>query len=758
MDTLSQVGALHDKLSVERLDQLICGLNGLVAWGPVARSVLELLTGSGGDASDQGDLSRELGDLITLDPAMTADVLSLANRSGGRDVFTVSGAIEKMGFDVVRAALLAGQGFVVPAWGLGDETRFDNEAFSRHCLAVAIAAEKLADLGATPIDPRRAFICGLLHDLGKLVLDRTAPKSYRRAIDASVKHHGYLSEYERELVGVDHAVAGLHLARQWRLGGHVEAVTWLSHQPSEAIPASITDGALVEIVGLADTIARENGVGFSGNFKFIRSSAQIALQMGLSEDIPRQIAAELDDEVNRRLSGLHDDSPSQNAAAYQRAVYRANTELGKLNGSLRRQVDEYQSDAEALSKLKQFASSISPDALLPETLIALADVVSDVLSITPSISAPIIAYCCAQDGQGVSLIVSDRSDWPTIQTVRTNSAFDGVVSSSCDNSTAAEMSAVLADVGVLSQWIDPGIYAHHRFVCKDRWVGGVLSPADAPGQDRMNESMIAIGDVLALTLAMVRGQTRATQLSEQLAGAGEVLAATQETLAETRTLAAMGEMAAGAGHELNNPLAVISGRAQIMRERASTPEEQKTWTQITNQAQRISDIITDMMDFASPRRAVPDIVDVGSLAEEVVKTFAASEDPKMSTCEISVNPLNAPLSVIADITQLRATLREVVGNAALSGKGPRKVRISAAGSELNETVLISISDDGPGMAPQTLASVFTPFFSAQEAGRRVGLGLPRAQKYIINNGGGIWIETSLGEGTTVFIELPRAPQ
>jgi putative nucleotidyltransferase with HDIG domain len=758
MDTLSQVGALHNKLSVERLDQLICGLNGLVAWGPVARSVLELLTASDGGASDQGDLSQELGDLITLDPAMTVGVLSLANRSGGPDVFTVSDAIEKLGFDVVRAALLAGQGFIAPAWGLGDETRFDNEAFSRHCLAVAIAAEKLAELGAASIDPRRAFICGLLHDLGKLVLDRTAPKSYRRAIDASVKHHGNLSEYEREFVGVDHAVAGLHLARQWRLGGHVEAVAWLSHQPSEAIPASISDAALVEIVGLADTIARENGVGFSGNFKFIRSSAQIALQMGLSEDIPQQIAAELDDEVNRRLSGLQGDSPSQNATAHQRAVCRANTELGKLNRTLRRRADEHQSGAEALRKLKKFAASISPDALLPETLVALGDVVADVLSITPSASAPIIAYCCAQDGHGVSLIVSDRSDWPAIHTVRANSAFDGTVCSLCDSSTTTAMSALLADVGVLSQWIDPGIYAHHRFVCQDRWVGGVLSPADAPGQGRMDESMLAIGDVLALTLAMVRGQSRATRLSEQLAGAGEVLAATQETLAETRTLAAMGEMAAGAGHELNNPLAVISGRAQIMRDRASTPEEQKTWTQITNQAQRISDIITDMMDFASPRRAAPDIVDVGGLGEEIVKTFAASEEPKLSECEISVDPLSEPLRVIADITQLRSAFREVVANAALSGKDPRKVRISAAGSELNDTVLISISDDGPGMTPQTLASVFTPFFSAQEAGRRVGLGLPRAQKYIINNGGGIWIETSLGEGTTVFIELPRAPQ
>jgi signal transduction histidine kinase len=601
-------------------------------------------------------------------------------------------------------------------------------------------------------------VCGLLHDAGKLVLAQTAPKSYRRAIQSAARYQGNISEYERDIIGVDHAVSGLHLARQWRLGEAVEAVAWLSHQPGEAIPKSIADRAMVEIVALADTIARECKVGFSGNFKFVRTSAQMAAQMGLAADIPIRISESLGDEVQERFADLDSGSPEQNLAAYHRAVSRANTELGKINGQLHRDRARLETDSDAMGRLRRFASSISPDALLPETLGALAGAVADVIAVVPSSAAPIIAYCCGQGTEGVTLVVADGGDSPTIRTVRSNPAFDAVITEAGDISTAAAMTKVLADIGVLNQWIDPGIYAHHRLVSRDKWIGGVLSPGDAPKRGRMDEGLKALGEILPLTLAMARGQSRATRLSEQLAGAGEVLAATQEALAEARTLAAMGEMAAGAGHELNNPLAVISGRAQLMRERSSTPEERKTWTQITDQAQRISDIITDLMDFASPRRAEPDVIEIPALTQEIVKSFAASEDPRISACEIIIEPLCEPLKVIADIVQMRATIREVITNAALAGKGNRQVRISSEAGELNETVLIAISDNGPGMDAQTLSSVFTPFFSAQEAGRRVGLGLSRAQRYVINNGGRMWIETHLGQGTTVFIELPRAPQ
>ncbi|MCP4378843.1 MAG: HDOD domain-containing protein, partial [bacterium] len=345
MDTLPQVGALQAKLSVEQLDQLICGLTGLPASQPVSISVLEFLVGD-------TELSGQFSDIVTLDPAITVAVLALANSGAVGQSLTIDSAIEKLGFDTVRASLLAGNGFTVAEDNQSD-IGLDIEAFVQHSLAVAIAAEKLSGFSDVPVDPTNAFICGLLHDIGKLVLARVVPKSYRRALDTATRHRGNISEYERDIIGVDHSVAGLHLARQWRLGNAIQAVTWLSHQPGEAIPGSISDRVMVEIVSLSDTIARECDIGCSGNFKFVRSSGQMAEQMGLASDIPERIAESLDAEVHKRLGAVGFGLPVQTAEAYRKSVSLANTELGKINAQLHRGRAQLQSDADALGRLRR---------------------------------------------------------------------------------------------------------------------------------------------------------------------------------------------------------------------------------------------------------------------------------------------------------------------------------------------------------------------------------------------------------------------
>jgi len=756
MGTAQQAGALGSKLSVQQLDRLICGLAALQAPGASAERVLRLLTGGDGDLGCDADMSGELTDLISLDASMTAGLLALANRSNSVASTTAAGAVEKLSFDVVRSALLAGRVFAAPMQVDPRDEALDAEAFGRHCLAVGIASEMLAGYSTTPVDPAQAFTCGLLHDIGKLVLAQAMPRSYRRVVSATARHHGNIGHYERRIIGVDHSVAGLHLARQWKLGSAIEAAAWLSHQPTEAIPESISDRTVVEIVNLADTIAREKNIGFSGNFKFPRSSRQLSDQLSLPPEIPARIADCLGDEVDRRLKALAPVSASADPAAYQRTIHRANIELGRLNEELRLRNTQLRTDARAFRELQHFASLVAPDASVPQVLAAVAAAAGSAAGVQPSPAEPILAYCAGYDVGDVTLAIADGRSEPVFRTLAGNPSFDHAAPIGANASAAAPVAAVLADVSVLGQWIDLAIYRHHPLIFRGRWIGGVLCPAAAEEFDGPAAAFDALAEIIALPLALARGQDRAMRISEQLAGAGEVLAATQEALAEARTLAAMGEMAAGAGHELNNPLAVISGRAQLMREQASKAEDRETWQQIAEQSQRISDIITDLMDFASPRGASGAPVDAGQLLREVVDAVKASGDPSVSGCEIVIESPPAPLSIFADAAQIRVALREVVTNAAIAATGAPQVRISAEAGELNETVLVTITDNGPGMDSATLASVFTPFFSVQEAGRRRGLGLPRAQRYVINNGGRMWIESRLGEGTTVFIQLPRA--
>jgi signal transduction histidine kinase len=110
--------------------------------------------------------------------------------------------------------------------------------------------------------------------------------------------------------------------------------------------------------------------------------------------------------------------------------------------------------------------------------------------------------------------------------------------------------------------------------------------------------------------------------------------------------------------------------------------------------------------------------------------------------------------VLADRQQIVEALLELIRNAVQAAGETASIRLSARDDPMHAGVQLCVSDFGTGMDPQTLAGAFTPFFSAQQAGRRRGLGLPRAKRYVENNRGRIWIRSRRKVGTTVHVLLP----
>jgi signal transduction histidine kinase len=283
------------------------------------------------------------------------------------------------------------------------------------------------------------------------------------------------------------------------------------------------------------------------------------------------------------------------------------------------------------------------------------------------------------------------------------------------------------------------------------------APCRAPiASGGAQQTIDALATGFSLALSMAQARARAVRLGEQLAEASQALAAAQDVLAEAKTLAAVGEMAAGAAHELNTPLAVISGRAQLMQQKADRPEDGATWQLIADQAQRVSDILSGLMELASPRQPAPEAFDVGELLAQAAESFRSSEHAKAPDARVDIEVEPGVPPAWADRRQIRMVIEELLANAATAAGTAPKIRLSAEADEPNDAVLLTVRDNGPGMDQRTLASAFTPFFSSQRAGRRRGLGLPRAKRYVESNGGRIWIRTQPGEGTTVCVQLPRA--
>ena len=222
---------------------------------------------------------------------------------------------------------------------------------------------------------------------------------------------------------------------------------------------------------------------------------------------------------------------------------------------------------------------------------------------------------------------------------------------------------------------------------------------------------------------------------------------------EAEKLAALAEFAAGAGHEINNPLTVIAGRAQLLLRGETDPERRRDLAVIHAQAMRITEMIADLRLFAAPPELERQSVDVAALVREVVESLLPAAEEQETALVLSFNPelpsrrsvddpLRMPgsgLNVSADPVQLTVAVRALVQNAleALASGGRVEVAVSAVAGE----VRIAVSDDGPGITPEQRPHIFEPFYSARQAGRGVGMGLSKCWRIVTAHGGRIEVES-----------------
>ena len=222
---------------------------------------------------------------------------------------------------------------------------------------------------------------------------------------------------------------------------------------------------------------------------------------------------------------------------------------------------------------------------------------------------------------------------------------------------------------------------------------------------------------------------------------------------EHAKLAAMKELAYGASHEINNPLANISARAQTLLRDERDPERRRALEAINQQALRAHEMISDLMLFARPPRLDLQEVDILSLVERIVsQTQSDCERRDISIRIASEAPVD---SLRGDAVQLEVALKALLTNSieAIGEHGVIDVRIKVA--EAPQRLLrMTVSDDGPGIQPNAREHLFDPFFSGREAGRGLGFGLSKAWRIVTEHGGQIRAESNGEAGATFVIELP----
>jgi signal transduction histidine kinase len=326
---------------------------------------------------------------------------------------------------------------------------------------------------------------------------------------------------------------------------------------------------------------------------------------------------------------------------------------------------------------------------------------------------------------------------------------------------------VQAFLGTSHCWFMP-------LLCGNEPVGGIIWIAreDKTNGVNSNNSMAGLADLLlvaqswGMTLRTAQIREQQTLLTESLAAANRELGALQQQLVRVKSLSSLGEMAAGAAHEMNNPLAVVCGRAQLLASKLSDQGMKQDATLIFQQGQRLSQIITDMMEFAKPLAPKMSDYNVGESIEQAVNAAAERAGAYAAArVKLEVSP-NIPQAK-GDAKQIQNAVAEVVLNAIQAtraaeaasaggggGKKPADVLVQVRFDPMDLQLVVQVTDYGVGMSEDVIRQAFSPFYSAKSAGRNRGLGLAKALRWIENHGGTIRLDSTPNAGTTAVLLFP----
>ena len=225
--------------------------------------------------------ARELEELILHDPALSARILRLANSafySFRTTVKTISHAIALLGLNLVTSLAIGINIFDSFTKGAKSEAALINRLWTHSCGVAVLVKEIWTRRGARGKEGEFAFLCGLLHDLGKVVLFKTYPGHYGSIFAlAKSETDPAISSYEDANYGSNHAIIGEMLAKQWGFPPELVSVIRRHHDPlALEIP-------MVRAVVLADLLAKELKIGYDGDDGLNEGLAKILPKLDTTE-------------------------------------------------------------------------------------------------------------------------------------------------------------------------------------------------------------------------------------------------------------------------------------------------------------------------------------------------------------------------------------------------------------------------------------------------------------------------------------------
>lgn len=233
---------------------------------------------------------------------------------------------------------------------------------------------------------------------------------------------------------------------------------------------------------------------------------------------------------------------------------------------------------------------------------------------------------------------------------------------------------------------------------------------------------------------------------------------TQASLVQNEKLASIGQLAGGMAHEINNPLLIILGRAELLLMDADPSSPNASDLEIIkSETQRIAGIVRNLLSFSRADKAgMPSMVEVNSIVERTLQLLETQESAG------GVSTIRRLSADIPPVYAEKGEVQQVLMNIALNAY---QAMNESGGKLIVETsqddagyVVIKVADTGPGIPKQHLSRIFDPFFTTKSETEGTGLGLSVSRGIVEKYGGRIEVETRAGEGATFVVKLPAAEE
>jgi PAS domain S-box-containing protein len=227
----------------------------------------------------------------------------------------------------------------------------------------------------------------------------------------------------------------------------------------------------------------------------------------------------------------------------------------------------------------------------------------------------------------------------------------------------------------------------------------------------------------------------------------------EEQLIVQDRLASIGQLTSGMAHELNNPLTSIINFSSLILKRNLDEENRQDVATINEEAQRIAGIVKNLLSLSRKQPQQKQPTNINDCIRKVLEMRAYEQQVNNIRVNVSFDPLLAP--VMANSSQLEQVFFNIVINAEyfmLQAHKEGKLEITT--KKDGDIIRALFTDNGPGILPENIKSVFSPFFTTKEAGRGTGLSLSICQGIINEHGGRIHVESGQNGGATFIVELP----